>query len=267
MKTILRLLIIAIIITPVFIILLTTDEQKNNKVIASPSIRIIPRDDWWGNLPPGELIPSRPLSYRSNITHVIIHHTGAIQHNNHTSREAVEWVRSIWRHHVINNKWSDIGYNFIIDRFGNIYKGRHNPFLFDKPTREVTGTHARGFNTGTIGIGFLGYFHDKLPSPAALSSAEQLIAWRFNIHNLSPFERDRTIFRIATHRDVNPTGCPGSRLAEYMPTMRQNVAKLLNIDIIVEPPQPDPRPDPYPDDPQLEIEPTPWLWCPLFPTQ
>jgi len=190
-----------------------------------------------GSLPLGELNSPRWLPSYRNITHAIIHHTGAAAHNNQpTPASAADWVRSIWRWHADGSDpntgktpWGDIGYNFIVDQFGNIYHGRHNPLLDGAPPQDVIGAHAAGFNAGTMGIAFLGLFTTALPSSTALASAEQLLAWRFRIRGLDPLGQavinNRMLFRIAGHRDTGAnTICPGDPLLNNLPIMRSNVA-------------------------------------------
>jgi len=80
-----------------------------------------------------------------------------------------------------------------------------------------------------MGIAFLGLFTTALPSPTALASAEQLLAWRFRIRGLDPLGQaainNRTLFRIAGHCDTGSnTICPGDPLLNNLPTMRSNVA-------------------------------------------
>ena len=52
-----------------------------------------------------------------------IHHTAS--GNTYTAAEAPAIMRAIYAYHTRSLGWSDIGYNFLIDRFGTIYEGRY----------------------------------------------------------------------------------------------------------------------------------------------
>ncbi len=80
-------------------------------------------------------------------THTVIHH-GASP-DTYTDGQAV--VRSYWNYHVNSLGWTDIGYNYLVDKFGNLYQGRHNPSL---PASDVRGAHAGNANSGSIGVNF-----------------------------------------------------------------------------------------------------------------
>src|SRR4029453_7682350 len=85
-------------------------------------------------------------------------------------------VKGIQLFHVQGNGWNDIGYNFLVDRFGTIYEGRDGGI-----DRNVIGAHALGFNTGSVGIALLGTYGSTKPSPAALDAIAKLIAWRLDL--------------------------------------------------------------------------------------
>ncbi|MBS3943359.1 MAG: N-acetylmuramoyl-L-alanine amidase [Dethiobacter sp.] len=200
---------------------------------------IIPRSQWWGDLPSSDLnSPRRPPVYR-NITHAIIHHTGAHPHNDQpTAADAANWVRSIWRWNAVDQGWGDIRYNFIIDRFGNIYHGRFNPELDATTPRDVIGGHAftdtTNYNRGSMGIAFLGLFDQQLPTIAARNSADWLIAWRFNLRVLDPLGQamleDKNVHRITSHNAVDDeTGCPYPLIINHLTDMRWNVSRRMRV--------------------------------------
>ena len=57
-----------------------------------------------------------------------------------------------------SNGWNDIGYNFLVDPFGQIFEGRGGGM-----TRNVIGAHAEGFNTGSVGVAVLGSYGSTAP--------------------------------------------------------------------------------------------------------
>ena len=107
-------------------------------------------------------------------THVIVHHTGdGVIFPENTNY--AEKVRYYWDLHVNINGWSDIGYNWLIDRNGVIYEGRGD---------GVTGAHFSGKNARTMGVSLIGDFTLESPSIAALNSLKKIIAWEATDKNI-----------------------------------------------------------------------------------
>ena len=81
-----------------------------------------------------------------NIDTIIIHCTATRPNwwEGKTSQQKVDEVR---RWHVEDRGWSDIGYHYLIDRDGTLVEGR---------PLERTGAHAKGHNTGSVGISLFG---------------------------------------------------------------------------------------------------------------
>ena len=183
-------------------------------IAGSPSI--VSRAAWGGN----ELLRRNQPRYASAVRLVIVHHTATP--NDYTPDQAAAIVRGIDVYHVRANGWNDIGYNFLVDRYGRIYEGRYGGV-----TRNVIGAHALGFNTGSVGIALIGNFMTVAPTTAALRSLERLIAWRLDLAHVDPVstlayvsngsERWRAGTRVklravSGHRDTGLTDCPGNLL-------------------------------------------------------
>jgi len=178
---------------------------------------IVPRSSWDAD----ERIRRGPPSYATDVRLAIVHHTAG--QNGYSRAEAAAIVKGIQLFHVQGNGWNDIGYNFLVDRFGTIYEGR-----FGGIDRNVVGAHAQGFNTGAVGIALLGtYGGSTPPSAAAQDAIARLIAWRLDVAHVDPASfltfvsggSDRYPTRVPVllnavsgHRDTGYTACPGDAL-------------------------------------------------------
>ena len=90
-------------------------------------------------------------SYAPAIRFASVHHTAGT--NSYSPAQAAAIMRGIEVYHVKSNGWNDIGYNFLVDRYGTVYEGRYGGI-----DRNVIGAYARGFNTGSIGVAVIGTF-------------------------------------------------------------------------------------------------------------
>jgi hypothetical protein len=177
---------------------------------------IVPRLSWSAD----ETIRRGPPSYASEVNFAIVHHTAG--RNDYSRSEAAAIVKGIQLFHVQGNGWNDIGYNFLVDRFGTIYEGRYGGI-----DRNVIGAHALGFNTGSVGIALLGTYGSTKPSQAALDAIAKLIAWRLDLAHVDPtsfvnvisggsekYARGIPVLlnAVSGHRDTGLTECPGNAL-------------------------------------------------------
>jgi N-acetylmuramoyl-L-alanine amidase/FlgD Ig-like domain len=192
------------------------EHRALRKLSVAGSPPIVSRTAWGGD----ELLRrSHPL-YASSVRLVIVHHTATP--NTYSPDQAAAIVRGIDVYHVKANGWNDIGYNFLIDQYGQVYEGRYGG-----TTRNVIGAHALGFNSGSVGIALIGNFMTVKPTRAAVRSLERLIAWRLDLAHVDPgstltyvsggSERWQAgakvkLRAVSGHRDTGSTSCPGSYL-------------------------------------------------------
>jgi hypothetical protein len=150
-------------------------------------MKIITRKEWG----------AKPINaYNGNVSAgarigVVIHHSVT---GEGTTQESVSSIlRGIDDFHR-RKGWGGIGYNFAVDHRGRIYEARG---------MDVVGVHASGSNTGHYGICFIGN-SDKHITAAAVNAIQELVNY-LQIHS-------KKKLRVVGHRDVNQTGCPGSKL-------------------------------------------------------
>src|SRR3712207_9515320 len=100
-----------------------------------------------------------------------VHHT--VTANEYAPEDSREMVLGICRYHRNSNGWDDIGYNFLVDKYGVIYEGRAGGI-----DKAVMGAQAQGYNSQTTGISNIGKFSDVPQSNEALRAMARLIRWK-----------------------------------------------------------------------------------------
>ncbi|MFD7279027.1 N-acetylmuramoyl-L-alanine amidase [Streptomyces sp. NPDC059862] len=165
-------------------------------------------------------------SYGTDIKAAVIHHTGTDPDNTLSCAESRARMRTIQQAHLAQD-YFDVGYNFVVDRCGQIFEGRSGGM--DLP---VIGGHDAGFNTDTLGISYIGNFETAKPSRAALDAMARIIAWKFGMYGIDPttsvtltsraekgysgnnvpLGEQITLPRVFGHKDTNATACPGANL-------------------------------------------------------
>ena len=197
----------------------------------APEPALYSRGDWgadrrWRN--------GRP-SYIRKVRQVHIHHTATA--NDYAPGDVPGLLRGMYYYHTHSLGWFDIGYNFLVDRFGRSWVGRSGGA--DKPVR---GAHTLGFNHESVGIALIGRFGKHAPSRVALRAVVRIAAWKLDLYGGHPLRRiyvrskgsDRypagRLVRLPTidgHRDTNETSCPGTALYRELPALRRWIGKRV----------------------------------------
>ncbi|MCX5382082.1 N-acetylmuramoyl-L-alanine amidase [Streptomyces sp. NBC_00083] len=205
-----------------------SDEAGLARPYVGPRPRIITRKGWGAD----ERLRERGFVYTRSVKVAFVHHTAS--GNGYSCAQSASVLRSIYRFHVKSSGWRDIGYNFAVDKCGNIFEGRAGGV-----TKAVLGAHTLGFNTDSTGIAVLGTYNRVNPSAAALKAVEQLAAWKLGLYGVNPrgkstlvsgggnrYRKGRSVKfnAIAGHRDGFATDCPGARLYSRLGTARVTAA-------------------------------------------
>ncbi|MGW0777575.1 peptidoglycan recognition protein family protein [Streptomyces sp. NPDC002835] len=210
--------------------LLAGDLAAGAKPYIGPRPGIVTRKGWGAD----ESWREKKFVYTSSVKAAFVHHSAT--GNNYTCAQAPSIIRSIYRYHVKSSGWRDIGYNFVVDKCGNIYEGRAGGVA-----KPVLGAHTLGFNTNSTGIAVLGTYSSTNPPQAAVTAVAKLAAWKLGLHGINPKGKVTLtsagsgkyakgvkvkLNAISGHRDGFFTDCPGNRLYGKLGSARTASAKL-----------------------------------------
>lgn len=172
-----------------------------------------------------------------NLDAAVVHHTAGT--NSYTAAQSAGIVRGIYRYHAVSRDWGDIGYNFLVDKYGQVFEGRAGTLAApDGLIPEAA--HARGFNRGTLGISVLGDYSSVYAPDSVLDTMAEVIAWKFEAGGvdmrtssgmISPGTasrpRGQRLPRVFAHRDVGDTTCPGHNIYRRMSALNADVAARM----------------------------------------
>jgi hypothetical protein len=181
--------------------------------------------------------------YSSTVKVGFVHHTDGA--NDYTSAEVPAVIRGIYAYHVKTNGWCDIGYNFLVDRFGRVWEGRYGGV--DRP---VIGAHTGGHNQNSFGTSLLGTYTSVQPSPAMVTALQGLMAWKLAMHYADPNGTAQltsagggtsrypagtttTFDVISGHRDAGFTACPGNAAYAKLGGIRTQVGSLMGAGLVL----------------------------------
>ncbi|KRD44624.1 hypothetical protein ASE38_11100 [Cellulomonas sp. Root930] len=183
------------------------------------------------------------LDVASTLKAAVVHHTAG-PNDYATVEAAAAQIRNDQRYHQESRGWCDIGYNFLVDKWGNVYEGRA-----DSLTKPVIGVHAGGFNTATVGISMLGDYTSITPAASVRESIAQLIAARMSAYHRDPASTisyttlggDNSKYAAGTtlalpvvlgHRDVAYTACPGESAYPQLGSIRTRARELIGATFV-----------------------------------
>ena len=173
--------------------------------------------------------------YNATIEQVHVHHTA--NSNDYAEQDVPALLRGIYRYHTHSLGWSDIAYNFLVDRFGRAWVGRAGG-----AARPVRGAHTLGFNATSSGIAVIGNYDLVAPGIETLTAVVNLAAWKLSMYGRDPEGTAAVISEgsdkyaraqvavlpvIDGHRDTNDTACPGQLLYDQLPEVRRLVQERI----------------------------------------
>lgn len=164
----------------------------------------------------------------------VVHHTVTSDGGNNVAAE----MRAIYYFHAVTRGWGDIGYHYLVDKYGNIWEGRQGG-------DHVVGGHAYGWNDGSFGVAAIGDYSVNSPTSAMQGAIANVIALKFKQLGFTPFgsgaftheeaarggemvDVTTTVPNIIGHRDCvdtvgasgAATACPGGRIYAMMDGIR-----------------------------------------------
>lgn len=195
---------------------------------------LITRSEWGA-----DSVPPRTAPEYGDVQAAFVHHT--VNANTYGPEDSAGIVLGIARYHRDSNGWNDIGYNVLVDRYGQIFEGRGGGI--DQP---VVGAHAQGYNSVSTGVACLGTFESVAITSAGMRALARVIGWKLSLHgvpvdgavtvvsaggesNRWPAGTEVTLQRISGHRDGDATSCPGATLYRQLASLRRQAASYAAV--------------------------------------
>ncbi|XP_017101464.3 peptidoglycan-recognition protein LC isoform X3 [Drosophila bipectinata] len=201
----------AVTITVVFVLLTTvlgivlatttnlfgkTLNQTNFDVIDNGTLVMVKVPEWGG----------KPAKNKLGVQKLPIHRV-VISHTAAEGCESLEVcsarVKVVQSFHMDSWDWDHIGYNFLVGGDGRVYEGRGWNYV---------GAHTKGYNTGSVGISFIGTFTKIKPTERQLKACQLLIAEGVRLKKLDPN------YRLYGHRQLSATESPGEEVYRIIKT-------------------------------------------------
>ena len=210
-----------------------TDGQTPAAEIVPPAAPVLPgvpqvisRAQWGAD----ESLRCSEPTYDDALKDTIVHHTAGS--NDYTPEQSAEIVRGIYAYHAQTLGWCDIGYNVLVDKYGQTFEGTAGGL-----DQNVQGVHAGGFNENTMGLAMMGNLNEVQPTPEMINAAGNFLGWKLRLAGLDPNGQSSlvsigfpgglyaagetaTVPMISGHRDFYSTDCPGQFGYDALPQIR-----------------------------------------------
>ncbi|GAC1698870.1 MAG: hypothetical protein NVS9B6_09680 [Candidatus Limnocylindrales bacterium] len=217
-----------------------SDIARSGEAAASVgATKILTRQDWSAD----ETMMKWSPQYQKQHTKAIIHHT--VTDDGGTNVAAT--IRTIYYFHAVTRGWGDIGYNYLVDKFGNIWTGRQGG-------DHVIGGHAYGWNDGAFGVAAIGDYTTVAPTSALQYAIANVISLKFSQYGIvNAFGADYFVHKeqgsdgvwvdvagyppnIQGHRNANyivgqnggQTECPGNQTYNMMDGLKRITQSALD---------------------------------------
>jgi hypothetical protein len=201
--------------------------------------RILTRSDWAADEKLMKWIPRYP----QRVLKAVVHHT--VTGDGGDGQVAAQ-IRAIYYYHAVTRGWGDVGYSYLVDKYGNVWTGRQGG-------DNTEAGHAYGWNKGSIGIAAIGTYSVTQPPAAMLASIANIIAMKFTQFGVQPYGSDSFVHQeqardgswvnvtsnppnVQGHRDCNyiqsqyggQTACPGNAIYGQLTAIRQMAQTTVN---------------------------------------
>ena len=138
------------------------------------------RAEWGAN----ESLRDKHMDMSKTVKVAFVHHTAGT--NNYGPKEGPAVVRGLYSYYIFSLGYADIGYNFLVDKYGHVYEGRAGSIT--TPVRQAA---TGGFNKDTMSVVALGNFETAKASDALVHGIARILAFRLSSYHLDPYGRQR----------------------------------------------------------------------------
>lgn len=125
-------------------------------------------------------------------------------------------MRQMQAYHQNSRGWCDIGYHFVVDADGVIYRGR--------TTTSRTAAHAVNQNTGNLGVALMGSYSSNEPPQVALDGLAATFAFLANTWGITV---NADTLRGHRQWSSQSTNCPGNPLIGLKSEILEGVKMIL----------------------------------------